>query len=799
MSKNNLKIAWRNLVKNKTFSFINIGGLAVGLTSCLLMILYIQNELNFEKFNKNADQVFRVAFSDYLGQGSFATTPIPIGTALKAQLPEVKDMTRVIYADNDLVNFETNQGFESISYADESVFNIFAFPLIEGDPNTALKEPNSIAISEKFAKKYFGNESPMNKILKIGSGGALNSTVKAVFKNLPQNAHLQFNCLVSFSTLSKLGTPTTLWRQMPRNYTYIQLNDLANSKKLSDKFESFVRKNAGDDLIKESNSTYSLMLQPIRNIHLQSHISGERPGAGSMTSIYLFAAITFIILLIAAINFINFAIAHAIKRVKEIGVRKVIGAQRWQLISQFLTESLIIYFTATLLSFLLAQLLLPYFNEVSGGTFVFKDILQPLPLTIIMTVGILSGIIAGIFPAWSVSRLPSVQALKGKITSSSQRSVVRKTLVTLQFTASIILIVASIVVYRQMQYARKEASINQADQLIVFPMNGKLEKKNELLKTELLQNSSIVNVSVAANVPGFTGDGWPIQLTENSPPIKAENYVTDDDYLETTELILLAGRKLDAGNASDAKENFIINETAAHALGFHTPQEAIGKQLLWGGDEKKRGIIAGVVKDFHITSLHEKIAPAVIQFKPYAWMSYHFMLVKLRIGNINSTIDFIKKAVAGVDPNWLMDYKYFDENFIALHKKDEQQGKIFFAFAIIAVLISCLGLLGLAIYSTQQRIKEIGIRKTLGASIGGILYLLSKDLVQLIIIAAFLAFPIAWWLMHNWLQNFAYRTDISWWIFLVSGVLVIVISLFTVSYQSIMAALMNPVRSLKTE
>lgn len=799
MIKNNFKIALRNLWRNKTFTGINIFGLAFGLTCCLLMILYITNELSFEKFNKNADEVYRVAFSDYLGEGSFATTPFPIGAALKAQLPEVKAMTRVAYTGNSLVQYETNQGFEPITYADEAVFNIFSFPLVDGNLNTALQDPNSIAISERMAKKYFGNEDPINKILKIGSTGKLNSTVKAIFKDLPQNAHLQFDCLVSFATLNKLGSPTTLWRQMPNNYTYIQLNNQSDVKRLAAKFEDFVAKNAGDDLKKEATPNYRLILQPLAEIHLQSHLQGERPGEGNMTYIYLLAAIAFIILLIASINFVNFAAAHVIKRVKEIGVRKVLGAQRWQLVRQFLAESFMIYLFATLLAFLLTQFLLPVFNKIAGRSFVFADILQPLSLFGIITIGIISGMIAGFFPAWSISRLPSVEALKNKITGSSRRSGISKTLVTVQFCASLVLIVASLVVYQQMKYIRHEATVNQSNQVIVFPLNGKLAEKNELLKIELLQNSNILDASVTTNVPGFAGDGWPIQLTENSAPVQAENYVTDDHYLQTMGLPLLAGRKLDASNATDVKENFIINETAANKLGFQTPQEAIGKQLLWGGDEKKRGAIVGVIKDFHITSLHEKIAPAVIQFIPYDWMSYNFMLVKLKTDNITSAIDFIKKTVANVDPNWLVDYKFFDENFIALHKKDEQQGKVFTSFAVIAVLISCLGLLGLTIYSTQQRIKEIGIRKTLGASVGSILGLLSMDFIRLIIIAAFIAFPFAWWLMHKWLQTFAYRINIGWWIFIAAGCITVFIAFATVSFQAFKAAIANPVESLRTE
>ena len=798
MIRNYIKTAFRNLWRNKIFSSLNIFGLAFGLACCLLMILFIKNELNYDRFNKNAKSIYRVAFSDYLNQGGFATTPIPIGPALKEQLPEVKAFTRFSTMDSYLMKYGTNEYFESISFADANMFRIFSFPFKEGNPNTALKDPNSIVISEQMAKKYFGNKDPLNKVLKIGSTGSLNSIVTGVFKTLPQNSQLQFNCLISFSTMYKLGWPTNLWQQMPGNYTYVLLNNPGDVKKLAAKLPAFVQHNDGNELSKDV--TYNLILQPLNSIHLQSKLQSELRGAGDMSYIYLFGAIAFIILLIACINFINFSTANAIKRAKEIGVRKVIGAQRLQLINQFLSESFIMYLVASVVALLLIQLLLPVFNFISGKSFVLSDIMQVPIVAGLVMLGMVAGTVAGLFPAWSISRLSSIEALKGSGGDTGKKVILRKALVTVQFAASMALMVASAIVFQQMKYIREQSSLKQEDQVIVFPINSKLVKEYGALKNQLTSNSNIASVTGTTNVPGFTSDSWPIRLTENSEAIQTENYVADDNFFKTMNFPILAGRGFNAQNSSDVKEGFVLNETAVYKLGFKKIQDAIGKTILWGGDkDKKHGSILGVVKDFHFTSLHEKIAPALIQFAYYDWMTYNYLLVKLHPGNFNKTIAFIKATVASYDPNWLVDYKFFDENFASLHKKDEQQGQVFAAFSVIAILISCLGLLGLTIYATQQRVKEIGIRKVLGSSVTGIVNLLSKDFIKLIIIAAFIAFPVSWWAMNKWLEDFAYRIQISFLIFLVVGVSTISIALITVSFQSIKAAIANPVKSLRSE
>jgi len=649
-----------------------------------------------------------------------------------------------------------------------------------------------------MARKYFGNEDPLNKIFKIGSMGSLNSTVKGVFKNLPQNSQLQFNCLVSFTTMNKLGWSTNLWDQMPGNYTYVLLNNSSDAKKFAAKLPAFVQHNEAQKLNK--GLSYNLILQPLTSIHLQSHLQGELPGAGDISYIYLFAAIAFIILLIACINFINFATANVIKRAKEIGVRKVIGAQYSQLIKQFLSESLLTYFLAILLALLFAQLLLPVFNYISGKSFVITDVMQPIIIGGLIIIGLVAGLITGLFPAWSISHTSSLNALKGKINKAGSKIALRKALVTVQFIASLALLVCASVVYQQMQYIRKQISASQGDQVIVFPINNALVEQYDALKTQLLENSNVVNVTATTNAPGFTQDSWPASLTQNSASVQAENYVTDEDFLKTMNIPLLAGRALNQHVASDVKNGFVLNETAVHQLGFKNIDDAIGKTILWGGgDDKKRGAILGVVKDFHFRSLHEKIAPALFQFAPYDWMTYNYILVKLQPGNFNSTIDFIRKTVTAFDNSWLVDYKFFDDNFQSLHKKDQQQGQIFAAFAAIAILISCLGLFGLTIYATQQRIKEIGIRKVLGASVVSIVTLLSQDFIKLILVAACIAFPVAWWGMNKWLEDFAYRISVGWEVFVLAGVAMTMIALITVSFQAIKAAVANPVESLRTE
>lgn len=798
MIRSYFKTAIRNLWRNKVFSLINIFGLAFGLCCCLMMILFISNELRYDDFNKNAPSIYRVAFSNYFKQGAYATTPLPVGPALKEQLPEIKSFTRIASTGTNLMKYNGNEYFEPITYADADMFKIFSFPLKEGDPNTALKDPNSIVISEQMAKKYFGNEDPLNKLIKIGSTGALNSRVTGVFKTLPQNSQLQFSCLISFSTMYKLGYTTNLWQQMPENYTYLLLNHPADAKKISAKLPAFIQPRYGNELSKDA--VYNLMLQPLTDIHLRSKLQSELPGSGDISYIYLFGAIAVIILLIASINFINFAAANAIKRAKEIGVRKVIGARRIQLIRQFLSESFITYMAGSLVALLLAQLLLPVFNFISGKSFAFNDIFQVSIGGGLLLLGIVAGTIAGLFPAWSISRLSSVEALKGNMGNSGRKVVIRKALVTVQFAASMALMVASAIVFQQMKYIREQGSLKQKEQVIVFPINRNLVARYEALKNQLAANRDIVSVTGSTNVPGFTGDSWPVRLTENSEPMQTENYVADDNFFKTMNFTIVAGRELDAKNAIDVKEGFVLNETAVHTLGFKNIQDAIGKTILWGGDkEKKHGRITGIVKDFHFTSLHQKISPALVQFAYYDWMTYNYLLVKLRAGDLNTMIEFVKKTVASFDANWLVDYKFFDENFQKLHKKDEQQGQVFSAFALIALFISSLGLFGLTIYATQQRIKEIGIRKVLGSSVTGIVNLLSKDFIKLIVIAAVIAFPVSWWAMNRWLEDFAYRIHIDALIFLEVGVSTVLLAMLTVSFQAIKAGMANPVKSLRTE
>jgi putative ABC transport system permease protein len=798
MVKNYLKIAFRNLARNKTFSIINIFGLSFGLTCCLLMIIYIRNELDFDRFHKNASNIYRVSLSEYLNLGGYATTPLPIGPALKTQMPEVKMMTRINFQDRYLVKYEDKEYFEQLCFADENFFNIFSFPFLAGDPESALKAPNSIVISEAMAKKYFGDADPINKILQIGTSGNLSSVVTGVFKTLPQHSQLQFSSLVSTSTWQKLGWTSDLWDQMPGNYTYVLLNNANDAKRLENKFPSFVKSN-----VKNESSTplsYKLILQPLTSVHLQSHLQSELAGAGNISYIYLFGAVAMIILLIACINFINFTTANAISRTKEIGVRKVIGAKRPELIIQFLCESFVTFLIASIFAILFAQLLLPLFNQLAGKSFSLNDILQPSLVSGLLFIGISAGIIAGFFPAWSISGLNCTEALKGRLHNSNMKQAFRKSLVTLQFVASMSLTVAAAVVYRQMQFVRKSASQQQGEQVMVFQTNNRLNEKYQLLKNQLLLNANVLNVAATTNAPGFSGDSWPIRLTENSTAVQTENYVADPDFLYAMNIPVVAGRTLDAQNATDVKEGFVINETCVRELGFSKPGDAVG-QTIWfgGGQSRKRGKVVGVISDFHFRSLHEKIAPALMQFAPYDWMTYNFMLVKLKPENISNTISFIKNTIAKFDRNWLVDYKFFDDNFASLHYKDEQQGKIFAAFAVVAIFISCLGLFGLTMHASQQRLKEIGIRKVLGASVSGIVELLSKDFLILVLIAALVAFPIAWWTMHQWLSAFAYRINLDWTVFVLPAIAAFGISIITISFQSVKAALSNPVESLRSE
>lgn len=799
MFKNHFKIAWRHLIRNKFYSGISVFGLTISMASCLLMLLYVHNELNYDKHNTKGDRIYRVAFDGYQNLGPFATTPLPVGPALEKNFPEITNMTRIATGMKSMVRYERNGFFETIAFVDTGVTQIFTIPFVMGNPDDALRQPFQVIISERLAKKYFGSENPMGKTLEIGSNDQLNSIVTGVFKDFPQNAHIRFDLATSFLTFEEMsGWRTDLWTQMPSNYTYLLLKDKTSATDLSQKLPSFVVEQVGEG-IKDWRVDYNLVLQPLQSIHLSSHLNNEFEPNGNRSTIFMLGSIALLVLLIACFNYINYATARFVKRAREVSIRKVIGAARKQLITQFIGETLLIVLVAGGLSLFLIELLLPVFNNLTGKSFSVIDLRQMETYGSLALMTFFVGIGAGIFPAVFLSAFNPAHALKGRFAKLSIATGSRKFLVVTQFTISVFLLVATIVVYQQMQFAKDRMQPGHDHLVVTFPINKNLSDKYETLKQELLKQIGIINVSAASNMPTFYGDSWPLRRSIGSDPVQTENYALENDFIETLGLSLIVGRPLDKKRQSDVSHGFILNETGVKRLGFESPEQALDQTIYWGSEAQKEGIVVGVVKDFHFSSLHNKIEPAILQFKPFEWMRNQFVIVKIEDQAIPQTFASIKNVVKQVDAEWISDLKYLDDNFAQLHQKDLQQGRIFGAFSLLALLISCLGILGLTANAAEQRKKEIGIRKVLGASISNIIALLSKDFLILILISLSIATPASWILMKRWLENFAYQIDMQWWIFGLVGLIALSIAFFTIFAQSMKTAIANPVDALRNE
>lgn len=797
MYQNFIKIAFRQLRKNRFYATISISGLALSMACCLLMLAYLQNEWAFDRHHQQPENIYRLVFENYLEQGPFATTPLPIAPALAAEIPEIKATTRVATGLKTLARYQDKQFFETLAFIDTGFTEVFNLEVIQGDQSSMLTQPKGLLISESYAQKYFGDTDPIGETLEIGSSGALYSTVTGIFRDFPQNSTVQFDLALPFKTFETVYGPADLWQQMPGNYTFLRLNENAAIAAVEGKLIPFTERHLGEEL-PDWQQNYQMALQPLLDIHLHSHY-GRESGVGNLKTLYLLGLIALLVLVIAGINYVNYSTARFSKRAKEISIRKIIGAGRKTLIGQFMLETLLTSILAGIIALLLAQLFLPGFNLISGKNFQAHHLNQTWFYTAAIGIMLLVGLIAGIFPALFLSGFQPMDSLKGKFHQLSTANISRKGLVVVQFAASVTLLVATLVVWQQMDFVRESIRPKVSEQVGVFQVNSKLSDQFQTLQEELLQIAGVESVAGCSNVATFTGDSWPMQLDRNSPKVQTENYAIQGDFLKTMGYELLAGRGLDKDRSSDQESSFVLNETAVKAFGFDSPEAALGKRALFGGDGKKEGLIVGVIKDFHFQSFHERVEPAVIHFAPYDWMRSQFVAVRFQSSETDRLQAAVKEIVDALDPTWHADLQFLDEHFMDLHQSDLQQGRIFGAFALLAIFISCLGLLGLATFAAEQRTKEIGIRKVLGASMAGIFRMLSTDFLRLVLIAFMLAVPISWYLMNNWLESFTYRINISIGVFFLAGLSALLIALFAVSYQSLRAAVANPIDSLRSE
>jgi len=794
MLKNYFKIAFRNLWRHKIFSLINIMGLAIGMTACILIYLYVNFELSYDSFHRKADRIYRIV-SDLKTPDEVIRQNVPasaVAPNLKDEFPEVSAFVRMTSWGDIAVKRGGIKFIEkSITWADSSFFEIFDFRLLEGDPLTALKEPHTVVISERTAKKYFGKTDPIGQTLQFADG-SLVARVTGVMKDMPENSQIKEDLLLSMSTIS-----TEMYTDLDKDWAnyggaaYLLLKPGTDAKALERKFPAFLERRNGPAM-KKAQMYPTLMLEPLRDVYLHSTRDGQKKE--NIGNVYVFAIVAIFILLIACFNFINLTTARSADRAREVGIRKVVGAERLQLTKQFIGESLIICLIAFLLAILFSSLLLPAFNLLAGKTVSHSIFENVYCLVALLLAAVCVGLLAGIYPALVLSSYKPVTVLKGKFSGGSNGLLLRKVLVVSQFAISIGLIIATIIVYNQMRYMRSQDLGFSKDQIMVMNTYG--DPARNAFMQALGQMPGVKSVAMSANVPG-SGNSSAYSEIENKSGVfqvsALDLYFVDFDYIDLYKMKIVAGRGFSREFGTDSTQAMVLNESAVKLLGYASPQEAIGKRYKQWGNE---GRIIGVVKDFNFRSLQQPINPLSLRM---GRENYYLLSVKISPVNLPATMAAIEGKWKEQIPSWPFNYYFMDEFFDRQYRAEDRFGKLFLNFAILAILISCLGLLGLASYSTTQRTKEIGIRKVLGASVSNIVGMLSKDFLKLLPIAALIAFPVAGWVMNSWLQDFAYRAGMPWWAFVMAGGLAAVVALCTVSFQAVKAAVANPVKSLRTE
>lgn len=805
MYKNYFKIAIRNLRKNKIFSFINVAGLAIGLSCCMLIAAYVFNELSYDRYPAKANQIYRVQLN-VTGNGNIETytnVDVAVGPGIKDAYPEVESFTRLLMAGETFMHYNDKQFKESFVFADSNFLETFSIPFLEGNAASALSKPNSIVITRALAKKYFGDEEPMGKTL---TDPKSSFTVTGVVEKIPENTHFHFD---AFASMSTLGLTSQTWSNISF-YTYLVLKKGADPKKLEAKFPDLVAKHVVPEIVhdmgvslaeaQKSVNTFRIFLEPLTDIHLYSNTKYELGTNGDIQYVYIFGGLALFILLLACVNFTNLSTASSSKRAREIGIRKVMGSEKKQLIYQFLTESILLTYFAILLALAIVYLVTPYFNQLAGRNISVVFFFGWRSLFAVALLGLFVGVVAGIYPAFVLASFNTIKILKGSsTTSTNSKSLLRSSLVVFQFAVSTGLIIATIIVYQQLRYMQNKKLGYNKEQVVYLQDTYLLGNRSvrSAFKETLLKDSRIINASIGTDIPGNPNmDGTQIYpkekaAIENDVEIHANIFHVDDNYIPTLGIKMKAGRNFSKDFPSDSF-GVIINEAAVRELGW-SGSDPIGKTIVTSGQHEFK--VIGVAEDFHYASVKQKIIPLMIELGHMGSGT----IVKIKTGDVQNLIAGIKKQWNAFSPGAPFVYYFLDEKFASLYAAEEKTGQIFTVFAIVAIVIACLGLFGLATYITKQRTREIGIRKVFGASVKSVLFLVSKEFLLLVFIAFILAVPLTWWAMNNWLQNFAYRVTVSWWIFIVAGLLTLVIALVTVSFKAVQAAFANPIKSLRTE
>jgi putative ABC transport system permease protein len=807
MLKNYLKIAYRNFLKKKVYSFINMFGLGVGMACCLLIFMFVQEELSYDNYHEKGDRIYRVIHgSTQEGvEESEATNDFwvwgnePVGPALKRDFPEIEKVVQFSGRADILLSMGDNtQQEEGILFMDSTAFEVFSWELLQGDPKTALAAPYSVVLTESTAKKYFGDANALGQSIKgsevAGRANAGDYTVSGILADIPSNSHFKFNLLISLNTFRQTRAEVFDDWGYADTYTYLLVNEQFDQAAFQAKIPDFIQR--GNTDTEEVN--YIIRLEPLKDVYLRSDAQRQPGQTGSLSNIYVFSIIGIFILVIAIINFMNLSTARSMERAKEVGIRKSIGAGRESLIFQFLGESFIIVLLAALVGFALVSVSIPLMNELTAKEFELNSLINWQTIPVVLATIVIIGLLAGSYPALVLSSFRPVSILKG-INKSNARGVnLRKTLVVFQFSLSIALIAGTMIVYSQMALLLDQDMGFDKEQMVVLDYNydGDVTNVSASIKNEMEAIPGVSSVAFSRSVPGshFPNAYTTLEMADGEMVGQAQPiFQVGLDFIDHYNLELAAGRTYSRDFPSDSTQALVVNEAAARQYGYANPEDIIGKKFdQWG----RAGEVIGVVKDFNYISLHASIEPLTLPFEAYA---SRYVSVKLTGDDIPATLAGLEGVWNQLVPQRPFIYSFLDEDFNQQYQSDFRFRKIFTTFSILAILIASLGLLGLTTYTAEQRTKEIGIRKVMGANVGNIVSLLSKDFVKLILIAILVSTPVSWYAMNQWLQGFAYQVSIQWWVFLVAGVGSIIIALMTISFQSIKAALMNPVESLKSE
>ncbi|MCF0039401.1 ABC transporter permease [Dyadobacter fanqingshengii] len=797
MLRNYFKIAFRNFRNQRMFSSLNIFGLAIGMAAVWLMVLYVADELSYDRFHEKADRIYRVTHEAKWPTGSFnlARTSAPYAVAMQNDYPEIEKTVRISSEGGGTIKF-AEKAIEAgdIFFTDPSIFDVFTFPMLYGDRVTALQGSQKIVLSKSLAEKLFGKASDAVGKTVLFSNNFPN-TVTGVMADAPVNSHLHFEALRSLPEDYTAG-----WQESDV-YTYILLKNGVDAAKFEQKLAGFFPKYLKKEI---GNAAYKMSLQPLTSIHLHSDLEYEISANGNIDTIYIFSVVAALILIIACINYINLYTARSMKRVREVGVRKAVGSKRTQLVAQFLTESFLMTILAGLIGALLVKIALPFFNELSNKSLTmsyhngWSTALAAIAFMLVI------GLVSGIYPAFMLSGFRPVIALKGQIGNQIGGAQFRKSLVVFQFAITVVMIACSGIVYRQLYYVNhKDLGFNK-EQVLTFHID-KNEVRNQInaIKEKLTRSPLIESVAAASNPLGnnFLGSGGLLIESETgempSSTQIVKKFSADGDYIKTLEIKLLQGRTFHDDSPADQTAALLVNEALVKKQGWSDP---LGKRIKYFIDEKgntKEAKVIGVVADFHAYSLQHKIEPLVIQLPLPA--DKDNVYVRIQRGKTREALAYISNAYKQFDPEAKLDFNFLDENFAKQYQAEQKQGSVLLSFAVLAVVIACLGLFGLAAFAAEARTKEIGVRKVLGASVQNVVLLLSGDFLKLIAIAIVISIPVAVYAMQEWLKNFEYQADLSWWVFALAGFIALVIALLTVSFQAVKAALVNPVESLKSE